>query len=83
LTTGYRDETGGPWNGLYRWRFGTIKSRVEATLTPAGEQATRLRLHVLTEGKDGLFTSWEEVQSALPQSGENELRLIKNALHIL
>lgn len=83
LRTSYREETGGPWNWLYRWRFGTIKSRVEAMVTPSAEQATRLRLQVLSEGKDGLFTSWEEVESALPQSAENQLRLIKNALQIL
>lgn len=83
LSTSYREETGGPWNWLYRWRFGTIKSRVEAMLTPSTDQATRLRLQVLSEGKDGIFTSWEDVQSALPQSAENQLRLIKNALQIL
>jgi hypothetical protein len=83
LNTSYREETGGPWNWLYRWRFGTIKSRVEAMVTPSAEQATRLRLQVLSEGKDGLFTSWEDVQSALPQSAENQLRLIKNTLQIL
>ena len=83
LTTSYREETRGPWNSLYRWRFGTIKSRVEARMTPSTEEMTRLRLHVMSEGKDGLFTSWEDVQSALPQSAENQLRLIKNALQIL
>jgi len=83
LTTSYREETGGPWNWLYRWRFGTIKSRVDARVTPSTEEITRLRLEVLSEGKDGIFTSWEEVQSALPQNAENQLRLIKNALQIL
>ena len=84
LNTGYRQETGGPWNWLYLWRFGTIKSRVEALVTPSSaDQATRLRLQVLVEGKDGIFTSWEDVQSPLPESAENQLRLIKNALHIL
>lgn len=83
LSTAYREETPGPWDWLYRWRFGTIKSRVEAVVTPSSEQATRLRLNVLSEGKDGIFTSWEDVQSALPQSAENQLRLIKNALQIL
>lgn len=83
LSTSYREETGGPWDGLYRWRFGTIKSRVEAIVTPSTDQATRLRLQVLSEGKDGIFTSWKDVQSALPQSAENQLRLIKNALQIL
>lgn len=83
LSTEYREEMRGPWNWLYRWRFGTIKSRVEAMVTPSGEDATRLRLNVLSEGKDGIFTSWDDVQSALPQSAENHLRLIKNALQIL
>lgn len=83
LSTSYRDETGGPWNWLWRWRFGTIKSRIEAMVTPSAEEATRVRLQVLSEGKDGIFTSWEDVQSALPQSAENQLRLIKKALQIL
>ena len=83
LSTSYRDETRGPWEWLYRWRFGTIKSRVEVRVTPSTEQTTRLRLQVLSEGKDGMLASWEDVQSALPQSAENQLRLIKNALQIL
>ena len=83
LSTSYRDETRGPWNWLYRWRFGTIKSRVEARVTPSTEQTTRLRIQVLSEGKDGILMNWEDVQSALPQSADNQLRLIKNALQIL
>jgi hypothetical protein len=83
LTTGYRDKYFGPWNWLLHLRFGTMRSRVEATVTPAGDQATRLRLQVLSEGKDGIFTSWEEVPSALPQSADNQLRLIKNNLNLL
>jgi len=83
LTTSFREETQSPWDWLYLWRFGTIKSRVEAMVTPSAEEDARLRLQVLSEGKDGLFTSWENVQSALPQNAENQLRLIKNALHIL
>jgi hypothetical protein len=83
LTTGYRQEIRGPWDWLLRWRFGTGRSRVDALVTPLTEQETRLRLHVLYEGKDGLFTQWEDSPTALPQSAENQLRLIKNALHIL
>ena len=83
LTTGYRQEIGGPWDWLLRWRFGTGRSRVDALVTPATEQDTRLRLNVLYEGKDGLFTKWEGSPTALPQSADNQLRLIKNALHIL
>lgn len=83
LSTGYRDETGGPWNGLLHWRFGTLKSRVEVLITPSPDETTRLRLHVLSKGKDGLFTAWDTAPSALPQSAGNQLRLIKNALHLL
>lgn len=83
LTTGYREEIRSPWDGLLHWRFGTGRSRVHALVTEADEQTTRLRLHVFYEGKDGLFTRWEESPTALPQSAEHQLRLIKNALHIL
>ena len=83
LTTGYRDEISGPWDWLLRWRFGTGRSRVEALVTPASEQSSRLRLNVLYEGKDGIFTRWEDSPTALPQSAQNQLRLIKNALQLL
>lgn len=83
LTTGYREEIRSPWDWLLRRRFGTGRSRVDALVTPADDQTTRLRLHVLYEGKDGIFTRWEESPTAPPQSAENQLRLIKNALHIL
>ena len=83
LRTGYREEIRSPWDGLLRWRFGTGRSRVNAVVAAADDQSTRLRLHVQYEGKDGLFTRWEKSPSALPQSAENQLRLIKNALRIL
>ena len=83
VTTGYREEISGPWDWLLRWRFGTGRSRVDALVTPASEQSTRLRLNVLYEGKDGIFTSWENSPTALPESAENQLRLIKNALQLL
>jgi hypothetical protein len=83
LTTGYREETRGPWDGLLRWRFGTGRSRVDAVVTAADAQTSRLRLQVYYEGKDGLFTRWEESPTPLPQSADNQLRIIKNALHLL
>lgn len=83
LTTPYRKEMSGPWDGLLRWRFGTGRSRIEALVTPTDEQTTRLRLHVQYDGKDGIFTRWEDSPTPLPQSAMNQLRLIKNALHIL
>lgn len=83
LTTGYREEIRGPWDGLLRWRFGTGRSRVDAVVTPADARTSRLRLHVHYEGKDGLFTAWEDSPTPMPQSAHNQLRLIKNGLHLL
>jgi hypothetical protein len=83
LTSDYRDETRGPWNWLLHWRFGTVKSRVEATVTPWTDDTTRLRLHILSKGKDGIFRRWEPAHVGLPQTAENHLRLIKNALQLL
>ena len=83
LTTSYRKEISGPWDGLLHWRFGTGRSRIDAFVTPTDEHTTRLRLHVQYDGKDGIFTRWEDSSTPLPQSAQNQLRLIKNALHIL
>lgn len=83
LTTGMRQEIRSPWNGLLRWRFGVGKSRVEARVIPQDDSSTRLRLQVFHRAKDGIFDSWEWAETPLPQSAENEIRLIKNALRLL
>jgi hypothetical protein len=56
LTTGYREEVSGLWDWLLRRRFGRGWSRVETMVTLASEQRSRLRLNVLHEEKDGIFT---------------------------
>ncbi len=83
LTTGMRQEIRSPWDGLLRWRFGVGKSRVEARVVQQDDSTTRVRLQVFHRGKDGLFDSWEEAETPLPQSAANEIRLIKNALRVL
>jgi hypothetical protein len=83
LTTGMRQEIRSPWNGLLRWRFGVGKSRVEARVVQQDDSSTRLRLQVFYWGKDGIFDSWEDAETPLPQSAANEIRLIKNALRLL
>lgn len=83
VETSDREEMHGPWNWLYRWRFGTITSRIHATVSAADDHSTIVRIEVLAEGKDGIFTSWEQVPSPLPQRADNQLRLIKNALQLL
>ena len=83
LTTGYREESGG-LDGLYRWRYGVIKSRVEATVTPgSSDQTTHLSLHVMAEGKRTMFDGYAPVKPPYPESSENQLRLIKNKLKIV
>lgn len=83
LTTGYRQEIDSPSDWLLRRRFGTGRSRVNVTLAPEGESATRLTIQVIYEGKDGLFESWKAYPAPLPQSAANQLRLVKNALGLL
>ncbi|MEK6802145.1 MAG: hypothetical protein AABZ34_05700 [Nitrospirota bacterium] len=83
LTTGMRTEIRSPWNGLLRWRFGVGKSRVEARVIPQDDSSTRLRLQVFHRGKNGIFDSWEDAETPLPQSAANEIRLLKNALRLL
>lgn len=83
MTTEYRQETDSPSDWMLRLRFGTGRSRVEVALTPEGATATRLAIHVTYEGKDGLFESWKTYPTPLPQSAENQLRLVKNALGLL
>ena len=83
LTTGMRQEIRSPWNGLLRWRFGVGKSRVEARVIPQDDLSSRLRLQVFYRAKDGIFDSWQWADTPLPQSAENEIRLIKNALRLL
>ena len=83
ITSGPRREIGGPWDWLLRWRFGVIKSRVEATVTPLEENTTRLRLQVFPRSKDGILDTWEDAESPLPQNAANQVRLLKNALQIL
>ena len=78
-----RREVSSPWNWLLRWRFGVGKSRVEARVVPQDETTTRLRLQVFHRGKDGLFDTWEDAETPLPQSAANEIRRIKNVLRLL
>lgn len=83
LTTGYRQEIDSPVDWMLRRRFGTGRSRVDVTLVPEGDTATRLTIQVIYEGKDGLLESWTPYPTPLPQSAENQLRLVKNALGLL
>lgn len=83
VTTGSRREIGGPWNWLLNWRFGVMKSRVEAKIIPLEQDSTRLRLQVFPRSKDGILDSWTEAESPLPLSAANQVRRLKNSLQIL
>jgi hypothetical protein len=82
LETDYREESGG-LDSLYYCCWGVIKSRVQATVTPAADQTTHLRLQVFAQGKRTIFESFAPVQTPVPESAENQLRLIKNKLKIV
>lgn len=83
LTTGPREEIRGPWDWLLRWRFGVGKSRVVAKITVFEADSTRVRLQVFHRSKDGIFDSWEDADTPLPQSASNQVRLLKNRLRLL
>ncbi len=83
VTTGPRREIAGPWNWLLNWRFGVIRSRVEAKIIPLEQDFTRLRLQVFPRTKDGILDSWTDAESPLPQSAANQVRRLKNSLQIL
>jgi hypothetical protein len=83
LVTGTRKEIRGPWDWLLRWRFGVGKSRVEATVTALETDSSRMRLQVFHRSKDGIFDAWQEAETPLPQSAINQVRLVKNRLHLL
>lgn len=83
LQTGYRDEQPSIWDWLVRGRFGVVRSRAEASVTPETDQSSRLRLQVSSEGKQTMFQGWGPTAPQVPQSAENKLRLIKNELKIV
>jgi hypothetical protein len=71
------------WDVFYWSVFGAVKSSVQATVTPADNQSTRLQLQVESDTKDGIFSWWYRDKPQAPQSANNQIRLIKNALRIL
>ncbi|UVT17025.1 MAG: hypothetical protein H8K04_05580 [Nitrospira sp.] len=83
LQADYRDEQPSIWDWLVKGRFGVVRSRAEASVTPETDKATRLRLQILSEGKQTMFDSWGPTAPQVPQSAENKLRLIRNELKIV
>ena len=83
LQAGYRDEQPSIWDWLVKGRFGVVKSRAEASVTPETDQSSRLRLQISSEGKQTMFQGWGPTAPQVPQSAENKLRLIKNELQIV
>ncbi|MGC4095750.1 MAG: hypothetical protein QM706_01425 [Nitrospira sp.] len=83
LQAGYRDEQPSIWDWMVRGRFGVVRSRAEASVTPESDQSSRLRLQISSEGKQTMFEGWSPTAPQVPQSAENKLRLIKNELKIV
>jgi hypothetical protein len=83
LQAGYRAETPSVWDWLVRGRYGVVRSRAEATVTPETDQSSHLRLQVSSEGKQTFFDGWGPTSPQVPQSAGNKLRLIKNELKIV
>ncbi|MEX5219977.1 MAG: hypothetical protein AB7G68_16305 [Nitrospiraceae bacterium] len=83
LTTGWREEIRGPWDWLLRWRFGVGKTRVKAKVISEASDRTHISVQVFHFSKDGILDHWEEADSPLRQSAANQVRLLKNRLHIL
>jgi len=82
IRTDYREETDGPWDGLLVYRFGTIRSWVEATIAPESD-SVRVKIDVFVEGKDSLLGSWQPFEAPLPQRAATHLRQVRNALALL
>lgn len=83
LQAGYRDEQSSIWDWLVRGRFGVVRSRAEASVTPETDQSSRLHLQITSEGKQTMFQGWGPTAPQVPQSAENKLRLIRNELKIV
>jgi hypothetical protein len=83
VMTGYRRETEGMWNWLLRTRFGVGRSKVEATVSPDSQEATRLTISVIYEAKDHLWSAWEETTPPPHRNATLQLRSVKKALGLL
>jgi hypothetical protein len=83
LQAGYRDEQPSMWDWLVKGRFGVVRSRAEASVTPETDQSSHLRLQISSEGKQTMFDGWGPTAPQVPQSAENKLRLIKKELKIV
>ena len=82
IRTEYRKETDGPWDVLVVFRFGTIRSWVEATVA-AESEVTRVKIDVFVEGKDRLLGAWRPFDAPLPQAAATHLRQVRKTLALL
>lgn len=83
LRTGYREEIRSVTNWLVVARFGITRSRIRVDLSDGAQQTTLVKLEVLHDSKDGLFSTWGAGDIPLPQSPDTFLRLIQNELGLL
>ncbi len=82
VQTGYRQEIRGPWDWLLTHGVGTGRSWVEAVLETEEAGTTRVTVHVWSEGKEGLFTSWKPDDPPLSQSAHEQLWKVRRVLSL-
>jgi len=83
VMTGYRRESEGWWDWLLKSRFGVERSKVEATVSPESQDTTRLRISVIYEAKDHLWSAWRETTPPPHRGAALQLRSVKKALGLL
>jgi hypothetical protein len=83
IMTGYRRETEGLWDWLLKTRFGVGRSKVEATVSPESQDATRLTISVIYEAKEHIWSAWEETTPPPHRRADLQLRSVKKALGLL
>ena len=83
IQTGYRCEQPSIWDWMVKGRFGVVRSKAQASVTPDSNGNSHLRIQVSSEGKRTMFDSWGPTDPQVPQSAGNKLRLIKNELKMV
>src|SRR6476646_7557255 len=83
IITGYRREIDGIWDWLLKSRFGVGRSKVEATLSPATQDTTRLTVSVIYHVKDHIWSIWQDAVPPPHRDAGLQIRSVKKALGLL
>lgn len=83
VITGYKREIEGVGNWLLKVRFGVGRSRVEATLSPASQETTRVTISVLYQVKEHIWSIWEDAPAPPHRDASLQVRSVKKQLGLL